>query len=346
MGEDSLMVSPTRGEDDVDIPMCESPISQAPSPLVVQASKRAAVEEPAARRAAKPEPEPEPRKPTAPPSPLLPAPPPRVTTVVPASFVPIESDWSLPLAAASEDLSKSAHAQVMLGTLEYYHTGVRKGIMHLASLDQKRILLAQAEADRAEKAAQAAREERTRQLQRAQEVVTGLGIMEPAAPGATKATASITNSSAAPGSTTAPVDGDFIPPAELDDMISAMRAPALPGIDYNVPTEAMMQALPIQFPSPAVGEKPGGRRDHIRQYNEVAEQAIMQLAGFGVHMNQQRARWMAVIERETAAAAEQESKDKAKPASSPPQPPPPPLDNPPLRDPQLRQQEDTEMTGN
>ena len=323
MGEDSLMVSPTRGDDGFDIPMCESPITQAPSP------------ESAARRA-KAEPGSEDGNLAAPPAPPLPAPPPRVTTVVPASFVPIESDWSLPLAAASDNLSKSAHAQVMLGTLEYYHTGVRKGIMHLASLDRQRILLAQAEADRAEQAAQAAREERARQLQRAQEVVTGLGIMEPA----TEAKDS------APGSTTDPMDGDFIPPAELDDMISAMRAPALPGVDYNVPTEAMMQALPIQFPSPAVGEKPGGRRDHIRQYNEVAEQAIMQLAGFGVHMNQQRAKWMAVIESEAAAAAaaEQESKVKDKPASPPP-PPPPPLDSLLLRDPKLRQQEDAEMTG-
>ncbi len=65
-------------------------------------------------------------------------PPPRVTTVVPATFVPITTDLTRPFDGASR--SRVERAQTMLHTVDHYRTGMREGILHLGQLEQERIL--------------------------------------------------------------------------------------------------------------------------------------------------------------------------------------------------------------
>lgn len=94
-------------------------------------------------------------------------------------------------------------------------------------------------------------------------------------------------------------DDETITGNEVDAMIAAMSAPAVPGVDYDMASkfDPNQPLPPIQFP-PMIGEVPGGRRTAVRQLNEVVEQALMQMSGFDAHIDLLKAQWTDNLERE------------------------------------------------
>ncbi|CAK7217132.1 hypothetical protein SBRCBS47491_003066 [Sporothrix bragantina] len=205
---------------------------------------------------------------------------PRVTSVVPAMFVPLDADADLtqPFDAPR---SRTERAQAMLDTLDYYQNGVRQGFVYLADLDRRRIIEAAKDREKALEEARAA----------AKAARTAVGpsgtrpfqLAPPPPP---------------------PNDDESLSPDEIDAMIATMRAPAIPGVDYNMVPSLDQPPLPIPFP-PADDEVPGGRREAVRQLSEVVEQVLMQMSGYNGHMSQLRGRWRDILEREQKRLDEQ-----------------------------------------
>ncbi|OAA64420.1 hypothetical protein SPI_03067 [Niveomyces insectorum RCEF 264] len=189
----------------------------------------------------------------------VPPPPPRVTSVVPAMFVPLDADITQPF-EPPRDRVQRAHA--VLQSIDYHRTGVRRGMLHLAGLDRQRIVATAAAAT--------------------------TGAAAPAGP------AALTNS----GLAGLAASQERISPRETEALIANMRGPALPGVDYAAACRMQVaEQQPLQFVPPA-DERPGGRREAVRQTQEVVEQALAQLNGYERHIGLIRARWVETLEKE------------------------------------------------
>ncbi|CAK7238908.1 MAG: hypothetical protein STHCBS139747_000329 [Sporothrix thermara] len=228
---------------------------------------------------------------------------PQVTSVVPAIFVPLDADADLtqPFDAPR---SRTERAQAMLDTLDYYQSGVRQGFVYLAGLDRRRILGAAKareqgleEARKAAKKAADAAAKRAAEYEATRKALQAAKKRPPPAPPAQSA-------QRPPQRQPPPYDDETLKPDEIDAMIAAMRAPPVPGADYNIIPTLDQQPLPICFP-PAADEVPGGRRETVRQLSEVVEQALMQITGYDGHIHQLRDRWKETLEREQKRLDEQ-----------------------------------------
>ncbi|CAK7230793.1 hypothetical protein SCUCBS95973_007693 [Sporothrix curviconia] len=215
---------------------------------------------------------------------------PRVTSVVPAMFVPLAADADLtqPFDAPR---SRTERAQVMLDTLDYYYDGVRQGFVYLADLDRRRIV--------------GAAEAREEAIENAWAAAKAASTADPATGAATGPAGEKPGEKQQPPQPPLPPQGDeTLSPEEMDAMITAMRAPAIPGVDYNMIPTLDQQPLPIRFPPPG-DEVPGGRRESVRLLGEVVEQVLMQMSGYGGHMSQLRGRWRETLDREQKRLDEQ-----------------------------------------
>ncbi|KIH94958.1 hypothetical protein SPBR_03801 [Sporothrix brasiliensis 5110] len=296
MSDDGVVVSPV--EADIDVPMGEGQTSQAAekgteTPVV-----------PTLQSSVPPQSISSPAQET-PPATIYKLPPTRVTSAIPAMFVPLRADADL-TQPFDPPRSRIERAKAMLDTLEYYRTGVREGFLYLADMDRRHIIGA-AMARKTEMAEARAAKEARESADAAKEAET-----YEAAPNPAESTTSA-RPSTDKGKGKATEGGvllDRLPPTdnllldddetishdEIDVMIATMRAPAVPGVDYNT-APYLDQHLPLRFPVEA-GEVRGGRRASVRQLSEVIEQALGQMSGFDAHMGQLRATWTENLERE------------------------------------------------
>ncbi|KAL1903633.1 hypothetical protein Sste5346_000262 [Sporothrix stenoceras] len=238
-----------------------------------------------------------PSAPSAPSAPPVQKPPPtRVTSAIPAMFVPLTPDADL-TQPFNPPCSRFEKAKAMLGTIEYYRDGIREGFMYLADMDRKYIVGAVAER---EKAMAKAREEAKTAAEAAANAPPPTASISTKSRAAASAATTPTSATAPPTPTVNEnlfvEDDETISPGEIDVMIATMRAPAVPGVDYNMAPN-LDQRLPLRFP-PEQGEIAGGRQEAVRQINEVVEQALLQMSGFDVHIGQLRSTWTATLERE------------------------------------------------
>lgn len=330
MGDDSLMVSPI--EADIDVQMTNG---QAVDGNTVLPSRPAKSGDPGSSKApttvakaAAPPAVPTlkltvPQKKTSPPvqttqttqttpsaPPTQKPPPTRVTSAIPAMFVPLapDSDLTQPF---NPPRSRVEKAKAMLGTVEYYRDGVREGFMYLADMDrqyivgavtarEKEMAKAREEAKAAAKAAaDAAAEAAAKAAEAAANApppTVGISIKGRATASAPTPTSATTPSTPATQKNVLVEDDENISHDEIDVMIATMRAPAVPGVDYNMALK-LDRCPPLRFP-PEQGEIAGGRREAVRQINEAVEQALVQMSGFDVHIGELRAKWTANLERE------------------------------------------------
>ncbi|CAK7197713.1 hypothetical protein SEUCBS139899_000361 [Sporothrix eucalyptigena] len=314
MGDGDLMISPV--ESDIEIQMGEDdhafdtntfPASkptdkgkdttEATASGIVAAKALAA----AAAKTAASQPPQQPQKPQPPqapqtsqqPAPAKPAEAtvlPRVASIIPAMFVPLDADADL-TQPFDPPRSRIERAKAMIDTLGYFRDGVRQGFVYLGDLDRQRIV---AETRAREIAIKEARDK----AEKAAREAANQPVTVPAKPlGKVAGKAPVKAKEPKESLPLPPNDDESISPDEIDAMLSNMRAPAVPGVDYNmVPTLEQMQA-PIPFP-PVGNVVLGGRRDAVRQISNIVEQILLQMSGYDAHMVQLRAHWLEVLERE------------------------------------------------
>ncbi len=97
-------------------------------------------------------------------------------------------------------------------------------------------------------------------------------------------------------------------PDEADAMLANMYAPAVPGVEYNVPTQDLRPNFFSSVDDPH-------REDRVRQLQRVEEDGLDQLAGYEGHIEAIKRRWTDMLEKEKRMMAQRFGR------GSPPPPP-------------------------